>query len=427
MPIRRQFDIAKVDLRAIHLMWLVTLKGHEIRLCGGAVRDLLRGIAPKDWDMATTAHPETVMKIMQDEGITVIPTGLQHGTVTAVFEGENFEITTLRVDAETDGRHAVVQYTDDWQLDANRRDFTMNALYLDADGMIHDYVNGVPDLQENQVRFVGNAEDRIREDYLRILRYFRFKARIIKSASDDFVWEDGVYDAIVKHRDGLCQISGERIWMEMKKIIQCKEGAFPATSAMFETCVLDSIGLGKMAKRNHFLKPTLRIDERPTVLLAACHHKQDLDDLHAYMCDGLKMSRAETRPVEFYLANANRELLRENALRLMVDNSKEDVLAWVAITEGGRHEVIDTINVQHGRKRNIVTKTDTKLYDAIAQIEVPDFPVTGKDLIDIGVKPGPEMGKIIRQLKDVWTNLEFVPDKHYLLNLVYRTNGVINE
>lgn len=420
MPIKRQFDISKVDPRAIHVMWLVTLKGFEIRLCGGAVRDLLRGITPKDWDMATTALPEQIMAIMQDEGIHVIPTGLQHGTVTAVFEGEHFEITTLRIDAETDGRHATVQYTDDWQLDANRRDFTMNALYLDADGFIHDYVDGVPDLQENFVKFVGDAEERIKEDYLRILRFFRFKARLIMASNTSFVWYDSelaAKDAIIKHREGLNQISGERIWMETSKILQCRFGAFPTTSAMFETGVLDNIGLANMAKLNNMLDATNRLDERPSVLLASTHKPHDISTLHAYMCDGLKMSKAETRPIEFYLANSVYRPTRDRVMRMMLDHKREDVLAWIALSD----MALDTtkpIKRSIGQSSNYATNTKPSLYEFASTLVVPAFPVTGKDLIALGMKAGPQMGNTISQLKDVWADLEYSTDKEYLLSLV---------
>jgi tRNA nucleotidyltransferase/poly(A) polymerase len=173
-----QFKLDQINPAALHVMWMLDSAGYEGRICGGAVRDLVLGQEPKDWDIATTARPEQVMELMETAGIQVIPTGLQHGTVTAVIGKENIEITTLRVDVATDGRHAEVEFTTDWVTDSLRRDFTINAMYLDMNLIIHDYHNGLDDLEEQLIRFVGDATARIEEDYLRILRYFRFRARM---------------------------------------------------------------------------------------------------------------------------------------------------------------------------------------------------------------------------------------------------------
>jgi tRNA nucleotidyltransferase (CCA-adding enzyme) len=148
---------------------------YEIRVAGGAVRDILLGIIPHDVDFATTATPEQVKHMLTKAKIRMINSnGEKHGTITArVDNTENFEVTTLRIDVTTDGRHAIVEYTQNWQLDANRRDLTINALFLDFEGTVYDYFNGIDDLKHRRIRFVGDAVQRICEDYLRILRYFR--------------------------------------------------------------------------------------------------------------------------------------------------------------------------------------------------------------------------------------------------------------
>jgi tRNA nucleotidyltransferase (CCA-adding enzyme) len=159
----------------IKLAELFKSNKYELRVAGGAVRDILMGINPHDVDFATTATPEQVKQMLTNANIRMINTnGEKHGTITArINDKENFEVTTLRVDVVTDGRHAVVEYTKDWQLDASRRDLTINALFLDLDGNVYDYYNGIDDLKYRRIRFVGDPVERIREDYLRILRYFR--------------------------------------------------------------------------------------------------------------------------------------------------------------------------------------------------------------------------------------------------------------
>lgn len=210
------------------IMQTIENSGYHARIAGGAVRDFLSGIQPHDIDIATTALPNQVVDIFTKEKIEVIPTGLQHGTVTIVVDKIPFEITTLRIDKETDGRHAIVEFTDDWKLDASRRDFTINAMFMDRFGEIYDYFDGKRDLKQCHLQFVGNAEDRIREDYLRIMRYFRFLAKM-KTVVYDQTLRDNLA-IIEKLGGGLKNISGERIWSELTKILD--NGSFPVIQAM---------------------------------------------------------------------------------------------------------------------------------------------------------------------------------------------------
>ena len=190
--------------------------GYQLRLVGGVVRDLLLGNKPKDIDLATECTPENMVKILEQENIRYIPTGLQHGTITAHLNSTDFEITTLRIDRETDGRHAVVDFTTDWVVDAERRDLTINAMSLDFDGTLYDYFDGERHLKERKVLFVGDPVKRIKEDYLRILRYFRFYGRIVPEADKhDAATLEAIYSTVA----GLKGISAERIRDEMCKII----------------------------------------------------------------------------------------------------------------------------------------------------------------------------------------------------------------
>ena len=191
-------------------------QGYDLRIVGGAVRDILLGIKPKDVDISTNATPEQMIELFKDNQIRYIETGLQHGTLTAHLNQQDFEITTLRIDAETDGRHAVVKFTDDWRLDAERRDLTFNAMSLTLDGTLHDYFGGRYDLENRRVRFVGDPMCRIQEDYLRILRYFRFYGRIAVNPDNH---NQHTLDVISQCVEGLDRIAVERIWVEMAKIL----------------------------------------------------------------------------------------------------------------------------------------------------------------------------------------------------------------
>ncbi|MBB2161690.1 CCA tRNA nucleotidyltransferase, partial [Gluconacetobacter sacchari] len=205
------------------------------RLVGGVVRDLLAGRAVADIDMATPEPPERVQAILAGAGIKVVATGLAHGTVTAVIGGRPYEITTLRRDERTDGRHAVVAWTGDWRQDAARRDFTINAMSCDRDGVVHDYFGGRADLAAGRVRFVGDAAARIREDALRVLRFFRFHARYGRGAPDT-----AAMAAIVACRDGLSRLSAERVWSEMRRIL-AGPALIATLAAMEEAGVLDRL------------------------------------------------------------------------------------------------------------------------------------------------------------------------------------------
>lgn len=225
---REKPEVLKLDNELFHSLFTDELKflhnlfrkhQHEIRIAGGAVRDLLMGKRPTDLDFATTATPIQMKQMFESENIRMINmNGEKHGTITPrINDKENYECTTLRIDVATDGRHAEVEFTKDWLLDANRRDLTINAMFLGFDGTVYDYFYGYEDLQKRKVRFVGDADDRIKEDYLRILRYFRFYGKI---SNDPDSHEAEILKIISSNAEGLKRISGERIWVELKKILQ---------------------------------------------------------------------------------------------------------------------------------------------------------------------------------------------------------------
>lgn len=209
-------------------------EGHRVWLVGGAVRNALLGMPVEDVDLATDARPETVMRLARAAGLKPVPTGIDHGTVTVVAQGQGFEVTTLRRDVETDGRRAVVSFSDDLAQDARRRDFTMNALYADRDGVIVDPVGGLADLGARRLRFVGDPSQRIAEDYLRILRFFRFLAWYGRDA------DPAAVAACRDLRDGLDAMSRERIGQELRKLLMAPDPR-AAVRLMAETGVLDKV------------------------------------------------------------------------------------------------------------------------------------------------------------------------------------------
>ncbi|KAL7073177.1 hypothetical protein ACQ4LE_007532, partial [Meloidogyne hapla] len=217
---------------------LFASNGFELRMAGGAVRDLLMGVRPADVDFATDATPTQMKEIFTQEQIRMLnKNGEEHGTITCrIDDKENFEITTLRIDVVCDGRRASVKFTKDWEEDAFRRDLTINSLFLDLDGFVHDYTGGIEDIKTRRITFVGDPVIRLQEDFLRILRYFRFFGRFAPVGAKH---EPKNIEAIIKCRDGLKNISGERLWMELHKILIGRM-ASSVIKEMLSTCKLGS-------------------------------------------------------------------------------------------------------------------------------------------------------------------------------------------
>jgi tRNA nucleotidyltransferase/poly(A) polymerase len=366
---------------------VLSAAGEEARLVGGCVRDHLVGIVPKDLDIATTARPEKVIEIFEAHGFKVVPTGLQHGTVTVVYQGEPYEITTLRNDLETDGRHATVAYIRDWRADAERRDFTINAMSVSADGRLHDYFGGYDDLMAGCVRFVGDASRRITEDYLRILRFFRFRARF-GSFGDDVA-----IDAIATHAHGLENISVERIWMEMSKIIAHPEG-YGQLLLMDELGVLPHIGFHTDSRFLSGMRQMRRHTDRPGMILGAM------------------------------VAGARQAEEIATGWRLSSEETEDAVIAAETLadfTEDEHYWLCKAIDLPDPSKLLPALRMN-RLHQAAAAIEagVPHFPILGRDLIAVGMKPGPEMGRQLSALRQAWKDSRFLLDRDALVSLVDR-------
>lgn len=343
------------------------------------MRNTLLGQPVEDVDIATTATPDAVIARTTAAGLKPVPTGVEHGTVTVIANGRPFEVTTLRADVETDGRRAVVAFTREWGEDAIRRDFTMNAVYADRDGVLFDPVGGVDDALARRVRFIGSPEARIREDYLRILRFFRFHARYGHGVPD----AEGLA-ACVALQDGLDRLSRERIGMEMRKLLLAP-GAPETLALMHRHAILDRVvGGPAFPDRLSALPDTGRVPSMElTLAVIAGEAPADADRL----AERLRLSNAEREGIRALLtwSCALGPEPDEAAVRLAVYR------AGNGITAGA---------LAHAAAR--AGKSGSPHLSLAATWTAPRFPLTGKDLLAAGVPPGPEVGARLKALEEEW-------------------------
>ncbi len=367
-----------------------------LRFVGGAVRDRLLRRAVKDIDVATPLLPEAVIALLESGGCKVVPTGLAHGTVTAVIDGRHFEITTLRRDTSCDGRHADVEYTQDWEEDARRRDFTMNALYLTPAGEYIDYFGGMDDAKNGYVRFIGEAKDRIREDYLRILRLFRFYAHYGQQPLDE-----SALAACAELRGQISQLSGERIQHEMFKLLAAPQ-AYPALNLMRRTEVVrDVFGAMVVLATLRMLEDQDEQNATNVLLKLALVLRTVTEEAEHQLPQRWKLSGADTKRLkclveEPVLGEDISEAEQKKQLRhLGVDN----FLAMVAISAA-----------QQGRYSGYASMR------ALArEWEIPTFPVNGDDLKAKGLTQGAELGQALKKLEVLWEDSDYALDKNALL------------
>lgn len=264
--------------------------GHRAFAVGGCVRNALFGVAVTDVDIATDATPDEVQSLAHAAGLKSVPTGIDHGTITVVSGGVGYEVTTFRADVQTDGRHAVVRFSTDAAQDAARRDFTINALYADAAGLVYDPLGGLTDLRARRIRFIGAAKDRIVEDYLRILRYFRFSAWY---GDPDLGFDPDALAAIADTLEGLGQLSRERIGAEMLKLLSAPDPA-PAVAAMVQTGALQRIVPGAIADA---LAPLVHFETELGLVPDPIRRLACLGPVEPV---GLRLSKKQTQQLEQY-------------------------------------------------------------------------------------------------------------------------------
>ncbi|ABY29865.1 CCA tRNA nucleotidyltransferase [Methylorubrum extorquens] len=360
--------------------------GEETRLVGGCVRDALLGTIVADIDLATTLRPEAVMACARKAGIKAVGTGIEHGTVTLVVGGEPHEVTTLREDVETDGRHAVVRFGRDFVRDAERRDFTINALSLDAGGRLHDTTGGVADLAAGRVRFIGDAATRLREDALRLLRFFRFHARYGSGAPD----AEGLAASIAA-RDSLDRLSRERVRAEFLKLLLAPR-AVDAVAILSETGLLPRIlgGVGELGRLARCAEAEPRLDATARFAALAVRTIEDADRLQA----SLRLSRAEhARLTGYAIALAalhDRPVIEADAVPALVATYGAGPLRELLIALDGEP------------RPRVTPEARTKLDRMEAAGTRPVLPVTGADLVARGVAPGRAVGAGLRAARDLW-------------------------
>ena len=382
-------------------------EGEETRLVGGAVRDLALGRTPGDFDLATTARPEIVMKRARAAGFGVAPTGLKHGTVTLLVDGLPIEATTLREDVETDGRHARVRFGRDFSQDARRRDFTINALSLTRDGAVHDYADGLEDLAARRVRFIGDARTRIREDYLRSLRFFRFSA----------IYGAGPLDAAglraaIQEREGLSQLSRERVRAELMKLLKAPR----AGDIVAQCCEAGLLGpLIAGAADPCRLKRLVAIEAAraaaPDALLRLAALGVAIAEDAERLRDRLRLSNAE---YDRLAAAANvleglhgrRAPPSLGALRALLFERKR------AAAQDG----LTLLHLDSGAPP--ADPAFASAFRFVSDTPEPNLPFTGADIVARGVAQGQGVGATLKSLQALWIRAGFPKEPEQLARLL---------
>lgn len=361
----------------------LTAEGHTVLAVGGCVRNALMGVPVTDVDIATDAVPETVERLAEASGLRSVPTGIDHGTITVVSGGEGYEVTTFRADAETDGRRAIVRFSTDLTEDAERRDFTMNALYATADGTLRDPLGGLPDLKARRVRFIGDATARIAEDYLRILRFFRFAAWY---GDPDLGFDAEALAAIAGMIDGLAGLSRERIGTELMKLLAAPDPA-PAVGVMAQTGVFHVILPGST---NTALAPLVHLEQTAETSPDALRRLASLGSVDGV---SLRMSKKDQRRLALYQSLiSSAEAPAELGYRHGYAAARDVILLRAAMFE----MPLDP---------DVLKQADRGARAA--------FPVKPRDLMP-GFA-GPALGEKLRELEDRWIASGFALTKADLL------------
>lgn len=382
-PVARLFELLDGD-------------GEQARVVGGAVRDALIGRPVGEIDLATTALPEEIVRRAQRAGIRSIPTGIDHGTVTLMIEGQPFEITTLREDVETFGRKAKVEFGRSWEHDAQRRDFTINALSASREGKVHDYVGGLSDLAARRVRFIGDAPARIAEDYLRIMRFFRFHASFGEGTPDPIALA-----ACIAGREGLDTLSRERVRMELLKLLAARR-APEALAVMAEsgllTRILGGVPLVPSLARMAEIERGLALEPDAIRRLAALAVLVTEDAERLFQC--LRLSNAEFQRLSS---------MAEGWWRIGEGMSERGARAL--LYRLGPASYLDRVLLAFSRAQEA---TDDESWRALAQFpqrwSIPKFPIAAADFAEHGIAKGPGLGAALRKAEEAWIGADFPSD-----------------
>lgn len=398
-PIKGLFDI---------LQGSESTENPQALLVGGCVRNILIRKSVEDIDIATPLKPDDVVKRLENSSVKVIPTGsvkviptgIDHGTVTAVIDGQSFEITTLRHDVKTDGRHALVDYTTSWEEDAKRRDFTINTLLMDLSGNIYDPIGtGLKDIQLRKITFVGNAEKRIKEDYLRILRFFRFSA----------IYGDG-FDVIGlescrKMTDGINTLSRERVTQEFMKML-IEDNPADVMNVMFENNILKALKFKEYDP--NFLNGFCKFQKRYNLISLASR---------LFVFSGLNMKNVEALQKTIILPKVFLKDMKHIHDALNLPDLSCDSVVREAVYRFGRIATAQALMIELMQDR-VMNAYAPKALDIVQNWDSPMLPLSGNDLLGVGVQKGPEIGLALKKAESIWIENNFSKSKNALLEAV---------
>ena len=385
------------------ILSLLNKKKDTTRFVGGCVRDSLIGIETNDIDIATKLKPDAVIDILTSASINVIPTGINHGTVSVFSKNLNFEITTLRSDTSTDGRHAEVTFSDSWKKDSSRRDFTINSIYLKQNGDIYDPHNGVQHLKDRKIVFIGDPGERINEDYLRILRFFRFNAFY---GNDNLKLSNNSIKACEKNKNKIRKLSSERIHNEFFKILNSTKPYF-VINIMKKIGILDILFEKKVETKS--FKKLISIEEKNSLTIDQFIRFVSLapnaKKIHLYDLKMFNFSKKDKKKLllltnqEFKIHNKIQKKDIERILYLIDKQSLVGlaILSWVLSS----NKVID--------------KKWESILSQINRLKVPIFPLKAIDLLNFGLEEGPIIGEILKKIEQDWINSSFELSKEELL------------
>jgi tRNA nucleotidyltransferase/poly(A) polymerase len=377
---------------AARVLELLNSNGEEARVVGGAVRNALLKIPTGDIDIATTASPTEVIRRAREAGIKSVPTGIEHGTVTLVVDTQPFEVTTLREDTETFGRKAKVAFGRSWIVDAQRRDFTINGLSVDADGVVHDHVGGLDDVAAKRVRFIGDPDRRIAEDYLRILRFFRIHAAFGAGAPDR-----AGYLACIRARAGLASLSAERVRMEMVKLMVA-ENAAVAIAAMVDGGLLLPVfgGVAYTGPFTAMIAAERSLGLQPDAVRRLGALAVAVTEDAKRLATRLRLTNAETKALDsmghrwWRLAGMDEATARRRLYRLGEDRYRDRLmLAWARA--GG--------DAGSAQWRELATLPE--------RWSAPKFPLKAADFVARGIGEGPALGHVLALAEDAWLAADF--------------------
>lgn len=401
-------DINKLikNNKIFNLFKIVEQHGGALRFVGGAVRDTLAGLEGFDLDLATDLSPDELVEACEDNGLKTIPLGIKYGTVGVMIDDKVLEITSLRKDIKTDGRHAEVEFTTDWETDAGRRDLTINAVYADERGNVFDYYNGIDDLEKGIVRFIGNPSQRIKEDYLRILRFFRFYSIFAKTPIDKKALE-----ACKENSEGLQELSMERIRDELLKIL--------VTPHVAETI--------KIMADNEILSYILPVPQNENI--------ECLEFLDKQINQGNLPKNALARL--FILFNPDEAFANNIASRMKFSKKqKQDFVDLARISvplrdfesdrclkrilySFGKDFTRNKLMIEQALQKKIIPDFQ-QILNKIQNFEKPIFPLRGQDIINAGIQGSPHIGQVLNNLEEIWIESGFSLSKQDLLERLQR-------